>query len=61
MQDGYIVYQGEAAKSTQYFADLGYKMSKFGNPADFFMRILSVNYPKSQEDEEKVNRMLTAY
>ena len=34
---------------------------KFTNPADFFMKILSVRYPKSQEDEEHVDFLTRNY
>ena len=31
------------------------------NPADFYMRVLSVNYPKQPSDEEKVQDIVTFY
>ena len=34
---------------------MGFECGKFANPADFFMRILSINYPKKQADEEKLS------
>jgi hypothetical protein len=27
---------------------------RFANPADFFMKVLSIRYPKQKEDEEKL-------
>ena len=54
MSDGYIVYQGMATQSPAYFTELGYNMPQFGNPSDFFIQVLSVNYPKTEEDEQKL-------
>jgi hypothetical protein len=51
MADGNIVYQGQAADSADYFRSLNFEFRKLANPADVFMRILSVNYPKQAEDE----------
>jgi ABC-type multidrug transport system ATPase subunit len=50
MADGNVVYQGDAAKSPTYFRSIRYEMPRFSNPADVFMKILAVNYPKSEED-----------
>jgi ABC-2 type transporter len=52
MMDGLIVYQGLAKKSTLYFANQNFTCGKHSNPADFFMRITSVNYPKQEADEQ---------
>lgn len=51
MSDGHIVYQGRADESYNYFQSnlvgkIEIKTSKFANPADTFMKILSINYPK---------------
>jgi ABC-type multidrug transport system ATPase subunit len=51
MVDGHVVYQGACAKSRQYFDKIGYQVPKFSNPADFFLKLLSVNYPKTPDDE----------
>jgi hypothetical protein len=51
MTDGHIVYQGPARDSTQHFNKINLRCPVTSNPADYFMRILSVNYPKQQEDE----------
>jgi hypothetical protein len=40
---------------------MGYTVRRFDNPTDVFMRILAVNYPKSQEDEQKINKMVEKY
>ena len=31
------------------------------NPADFYMRVLSVNYPKTDDDDKHVSAILTHY
>jgi len=54
MSDGYCVYQGEAKLSALYFRKIGFHLPAFSNPADHYMRILAVNYPKSEKDEKKV-------
>eukprot|EP00347_Sterkiella_histriomuscorum_P007150 403350075 len=61
MCDGNLVYQGDAAQSTIYFNQLGILCPKFANPADFFMRILTINYPKTEKDEEKIQFLNEKY
>ena len=46
LADGYIIYQGLAAESFNYF-NMGALGKKNQNPCDFFMRELSINYPKT--------------
>lgn len=52
--DGFIVYQGHARDSTVHFGRLGMQCPVTSNPADFFMKILSINYPKQEEDEGRI-------
>jgi hypothetical protein len=40
---------------------MGYKVRQYDNPTDVFMRILSINYPKQQEDEDKITKLVTKY
>ena len=47
MCDGNIVYQGDAKKSVDYYKLINYPVPQFANPADFFMKLLSINYPKT--------------
>ena len=66
MADGHIVYQGEAMKSASYFTSISsdqfkFNCPKFANPADFSMRILSVNYPMSDDDTKKVEYLKEKY
>jgi hypothetical protein len=51
MMDGYIAYQGPVRESTLHFSKIGLTCPTRANPSDFFMKILSINYPKKQEDE----------
>jgi ABC-type multidrug transport system ATPase subunit len=46
MADGHIVYQGDAKDSIQYFKKIERPVPQFANPADFFMKLLSIKYPK---------------
>lgn len=61
MVDGYIVYQGEAKKSVQHFAQIGFPCPQLCNPSDHFMRVLSVNYPKTADDEKLVKELTDGY
>ena len=54
MSDGYCVYQGEAKASALYFRDLKFRLPTFSNPADTYMRILAVNFPKTEKDLRKL-------
>jgi len=40
--------------SAPYFRDLKFKLPTFSNPADTYMRILAVGFPKSQKDKDKL-------
>ena len=35
--------------------------TKYLNPCDFFMRELSVNYPKTEEDEARIAKFIELY
>lgn len=54
LSDGYCAYQGEAKLSAKYFREIGFKICQFSNPADTYMRILAVDYPKKEKDERKL-------
>lgn len=58
MSDGNIVYQGIANQAPNYFSSIGFQFGKFSNPADIFMKVLSVNYPKRSEDEQKLELLV---
>jgi hypothetical protein len=61
MADGYTVYQGLAKNSPAYFNSLGFSASTFSNPADVFMKVLSINYPKRDDDEAKIEMLVSNY
>ena len=50
MSSGHIVYQGDAALSAPYMRSIGFKMPEFSNPADTYMRILSVHFPPTEKE-----------
>lgn len=54
MADGNIVYQGDAKASVSYFKHAGRPAPALCNPADFFMKLLSVSYPIESEDKKKL-------
>jgi len=61
MADGFIAYQGPANTSPKYFASIDYQIPQFGNPADFFMKVLSCNYPKTDEDVSRLDKLRLSY
>jgi ATP-binding cassette, subfamily G (WHITE), eye pigment precursor transporter len=61
MMDGYIVYQGLARESPLHFGSIGYSCPIHKNPSDYFMGILSVNYPKTSDDEKLIKSFNDAY
>ena len=54
MCDGHIVYQGPPLEAPAHFAKGNLMFPKFTNPADYAMKLLSVSYPKKDEDEALV-------
>eukprot|EP00347_Sterkiella_histriomuscorum_P003173 403365311 len=55
MTDGNVIYEGKPQDSVKYFKQIGFHVPKFSNPSDYFMsRILTVEYPKSEFDEKKL-------
>lgn len=60
LADGNVVYQGVAKDSATYF-NLTTAGKTRRNPCDYFMRELSINYPKKKEDEDKINKYTTKY
>lgn len=61
MADGYTVFQGDAGESMDYFRSLAFDVPRLCNPADYFMKVLSINYPKKEEDEAKLTLLNNAY
>mmetsp|Transcript_23207 Transcript_23207/g.30989 ORF Transcript_23207/g.30989 Transcript_23207/m.30989 type:complete len:376 (-) Transcript_23207:1065-2192(-) len=61
LADGHIVYQGDAQKVSSYFDMANKCKSKNRNPCDYFMREMSINYPKKTEDDEKIAHYTKKY
>lgn len=61
MADGFTVYQGDAKASIQHFKMINLPVPQFSNPADFFMKVLSVKYPKTKEDEDRLQHLNLNY
>ena len=61
MCDGYIVYQGLARYSAQYFKSIGWEVPHHTNPADFYMTALSISYPKQKADLKKIKALKKNY
>lgn len=54
MMDGYCVYQGDARNSVVFFGSHGHELPAKYNPADFFMKPLTINYPKQESDLKRI-------
>ena len=61
MSDGHIVYQGVANQSPAYFLNIGFEFSRFCNPADAYLKILSIDYPKTQTEIDKIRYLVEFY
>ncbi len=61
MCDGHIVYQGAPELVPDHFAKGNIIFPKFKNPADIAMQVLSVNYPKTALDNQKVDALVKLY
>jgi hypothetical protein len=61
MCDGHIMYQGEAKESASYFKQVGIPCPKYANPSDFYMKVMTVDYPKTLSDEKKVAFLALKY
>lgn len=59
--EGYVIYQGLAGESVNYFAKYGYQCPEYANPADYFLREFSV--PKVQDESyfEKIRSLSENY
>jgi ABC-type multidrug transport system ATPase subunit len=62
MADGFTVFQGDAKDSMDYFRSLGrFDVPKRCNPADYFMKVLDIKYPKQADDIEKLELLNRSY
>lgn len=61
MADGHVVYQGIANRAVRYFQGAQFDINIMSNPADIFMKIISVNYPKEDADTKKLNHLNEYY
>jgi ATP-binding cassette, subfamily G (WHITE), eye pigment precursor transporter len=61
MADGFTVFQGDAAESMDWFRALKFQVPKRCNPADFFMKALSIKYPKQKDDTDKLDLLNRTY
>lgn len=54
MMDGFVAYQGTARDAVPYLTRCGYPLKKNYNPADHFMNVLAMNFPKQEADLAKI-------
>jgi ATP-binding cassette subfamily G (WHITE) protein 2 len=48
LHSGYVVYNGPLTDSTRYFSKMGWTCPVENNPADFFMKILTLEKPRGE-------------
>ncbi len=61
MCDGNIVYQGMASAASHYFGSIGFPCPETYTPADHFLKVLDVPYPRTPEIEDKLDTLVTNY
>ncbi|EGD76918.1 hypothetical protein PTSG_12701 [Salpingoeca rosetta] len=52
LASGRVVYNGMANKAVDYFANLGYPLPPYTNPADFFIRLINMDFEATAEMSE---------
>ena len=55
------MYQGSASKAMRYFSKLGFSIPNYSNPADHFIKALSISYPKTDADIAKLDHFTLNY
>lgn len=40
---------------------LGFKLGTHVNPADSFIKVVAINYPKTEDDEKKLKLLVDSY
>jgi ABC-type multidrug transport system ATPase subunit len=55
LQAGQVVYNGSVAESTKYFGSLGWACPEVLNPAEYFMRILTLEKPLGYENDKQLS------
>ena len=58
---GRVAYSGAREDAPQYFASLGYQCPVTHNPADFLIRLLSLNPDRMAECEERAGKLVEAF
>jgi hypothetical protein len=48
-------------KCSRYFNKINIPCPRYANPADYYMRVLTVNYPKEENDNKKVAFLTSSY
>ncbi len=61
MCDGHIVYQGAPLEVPAHFAKANLNYPRFANPADISLKLLSINYPKTPDDENYIDKLVKLY
>lgn len=58
MANGRVAYEGEAKVGTSYFGTIGYALPEHYNPADHFIRVLSLMDEKDTRTNADIEKIL---
>lgn len=61
LMDGNPIYQGKASQAANYFTSLGFKIPKFANPSDYFLKEFFVPFHRTIEDDLKLQKLIENY
>ncbi|CEG44559.1 Pleiotropic drug resistance proteins (PDR1-15), ABC superfamily [Plasmopara halstedii] len=56
LAEGSTVYHGKVTEAVPYFASLGYQCPQYKNPAEYFVRLLSVCDSNTETNENQITR-----
>ena len=52
---------GRARDSAAYMNMIDFEIPVYSNPADYYMKLLAIKYPKRPIDEEKIEYLTSQY
>ena len=63
MSEGKFVYQGLREEAKEYLGSIGYVITDYINPADFFINLLHIRnrFHKTPEEEQRLEFLLSSY
>jgi ABC-type multidrug transport system ATPase subunit len=58
LMDGNTIFQGNAKDAADYFDSLNFKVPKFVNPADYFLKEFYVPFKRTDKDDQKIIKLV---